>query len=33
MARLLPSIPEQQLRVAGLSVMAMGVALVWLIRG
>lgn len=33
MARLLTSIPEQQLRVAGLSVMAMGVALVWLIRG
>jgi len=33
MARLLPSIPEQQLRLAGLSAMALGVGLVWLIRG
>lgn len=33
MARLLPSIPQQQLRLAGLSAMALGVGLVWLIRG
>nr|WP_210259183.1 DUF2065 domain-containing protein [Agrobacterium sp. a22-2] len=33
MARLLPAIPEQQLRIAGLVAVAFGVALVWLIRG
>ena len=33
MARLLPSIPEQQLRYAGLAAMVAGVGLVWLIRG
>lgn len=33
MARLLPSIPEQQLRLAGLSAVGVGVGLVWLIRG
>ena len=33
MARLLPVIPEQQLRLFGLGAIAMGVAIVWLIRG
>lgn len=33
MARLLPSIPEGQLRRAGLGAIAAGVGLVWLIRG
>lgn len=33
MARLLPSIPEHQLRMSGLVAVAFGVALVWLIRG
>ncbi|MDI7863686.1 DUF2065 domain-containing protein [Rhizobiaceae bacterium n13] len=33
MARLLPAIPEQQLRLFGLGAIAMGVAIVWLIRG
>lgn len=33
MARLLPSIPEQQLRIAGLGAIALGVGLVWLVRG
>ncbi|NLS04766.1 DUF2065 domain-containing protein [Rhizobium sp. P32RR-XVIII] len=33
MARLLPSIPERQLRVFGLAAIALGVVLVWLIRG
>lgn len=32
MARLLPSIPEQQLRLTGLAAVALGVGLVWLIR-
>lgn len=33
MARLLPSVPEKQLRLAGLAAIAAGVGLVWLIRG
>ncbi len=33
MARLLPSIPEQQLRLFGLVAVALGVGLVWLLRG
>jgi uncharacterized protein YjeT (DUF2065 family) len=33
MARLLPSIPERQLRVFGLAAIALGVVLVWLVRG
>lgn len=33
MARLLPSIPERQLRLAGLGAIAAGVGLVWLMRG
>lgn len=33
MARLLPMIPEQQLRVAGLAAIAAGVGLVWFLRG
>lgn len=33
MARLLPSIPEQQLRMSGLVAVALGVGLVWLLRG
>lgn len=33
MARLLPSIPEQQLRQSGLVAVALGVGLVWLLRG
>jgi Uncharacterized protein conserved in bacteria len=32
MARLLPSIPEEQLRLSGLVAIALGVGLVWLIR-
>ena len=32
MARLLPSIPELQLRLSGLVAIAAGVGLVWLIR-
>lgn len=33
MARLLPSIPEQQLRLSGLAAVAIGVGMVWLTRG
>lgn len=33
MARLLPSIPERQLRFAGLAAIAAGVGLVWIMRG
>lgn len=33
MARLLPAIPEQQLRMAGVTAVALGVGLVWLVRG
>ncbi len=33
MARLLPTIPEQQLRMAGVTAVALGVGLVWLVRG
>jgi len=33
MAQLLPRIPEAQLRVSGLAAVALGVLLVWLIRG
>jgi uncharacterized protein len=33
MAKVLPSIPEQQLRYFGLGAVAAGVALVWFIRG
>lgn len=32
MARLLPSIPEEQLRLSGLAAIVLGVGLVWLIR-
>lgn len=32
MARILPGIPEQQLRLSGLVAVALGVGLVWLIR-
>ena len=32
MARLLPMIPEQQLRMFGLGAIGFGVAMVWLIR-
>jgi uncharacterized protein YjeT (DUF2065 family) len=32
LARLLPAIPEQQLRMSGLVAMALGVAFVWLLR-
>ncbi|MBO3760783.1 DUF2065 domain-containing protein [Ciceribacter sp. L1K23] len=32
MAKLLPSIPEQQLRMTGLVAIGLGVGLVWLIR-
>ncbi|GAA3111878.1 DUF2065 domain-containing protein [Rhizobium viscosum] len=33
MAKLLPSIPERQLRVFGLGAIALGVGCVWLLRG
>ena len=33
MARILPQVPEAQLRASGLVAMVAGVALVWLIRG
>ncbi|MAM10750.1 MAG: DUF2065 domain-containing protein [Rhizobiaceae bacterium] len=33
MARLLPTVPEGALRVTGLIAVALGVGLVWLIRG
>jgi uncharacterized protein YjeT (DUF2065 family) len=33
MARILPQVPETQLRASGLVAMVAGVALVWLIRG
>ena len=33
MARLLPFVPEQQLRLFGLGAVGLGVAIVWLIRG
>jgi uncharacterized protein YjeT (DUF2065 family) len=33
LAALLPSVPEQQLRMAGLAAMTIGVALVWFVRG
>lgn len=33
MARLLPSIPPEQLRLAGLVSVTCGVGLVWLVRG
>ena len=33
MARLLPSVPEQRLRLFGLGAVTLGVAIVWLIRG
>ena len=33
MARMLPQIPESQLRTSGLVAVALGVAMVWLIRG
>ncbi|MDI6837257.1 DUF2065 domain-containing protein [Ciceribacter thiooxidans] len=33
MARLLPAIPEQHLRFSGLAAVALGVAIVWLVRG
>ena len=32
MAKLLPAVPEQRLRYAGLAAVILGVALVWLIR-
>ncbi|MBV2183362.1 MAG: DUF2065 domain-containing protein [Rhizobium sp.] len=33
MARLLPKIPPEQLRLAGLISVTVGVGLVWLVRG
>lgn len=33
LAQLLPHMPEGQLRLSGLAAMALGVAMVWLIRG
>ena len=33
MARILPAVPETQLRASGLVAIVAGVALVWLIRG
>ena len=33
MAEMLPAIPESQLRVSGLVAVALGVAMVWFIRG
>ncbi|GEO86790.1 MULTISPECIES: DUF2065 domain-containing protein [Alphaproteobacteria] len=33
MAQLLPSIPAEQLRLAGLIAVTCGVGLVWLVRG
>lgn len=33
MARLLPTVPEGALRVTGLIAVALGVGLVWLMRG
>ena len=33
MAQMLPQIPESQLRTSGLLAVALGVAMVWLIRG
>ncbi|MBN9054579.1 DUF2065 domain-containing protein [Shinella sp.] len=33
MAEYLPQIPEQQLRVCGLAAVALGVVMVWFIRG
>ncbi|UWU15478.1 DUF2065 domain-containing protein [Rhizobium sullae] len=32
MARLLPMVPERQLRIFGLGAVVLGVALVWLVR-
>lgn len=32
MARILPSIPERQIRIFGLGAVALGVGLVWLLR-
>ncbi|MDR7144569.1 DUF2065 domain-containing protein [Rhizobium sp. BE258] len=32
MSKLLPSIPEQQIRAFGLAAVGLGVALVWLLR-
>lgn len=33
MARLLPHVPEEQLRLLGLSAVTTGVAIVWLLQG
>ncbi|SMC57450.1 DUF2065 domain-containing protein [Rhizobium sp. RU36D] len=33
MAKMLPSIPEQHLRLCGLVAVTLGVGLVWLLRG
>jgi len=33
MAKLLPSVPERQLRVFGLGAIVLGVGCVWLLRG
>lgn len=33
MARLLPEMPESQLRLAGLAAVTAGVGLVWFVRG
>ena len=33
MAEMLPTIPESQLRMSGLVAVALGVAMVWFIRG
>lgn len=32
LARILPTIPEQQLRLSGLAAIALGVGIVWLVR-
>ncbi|AJD41770.1 DUF2065 domain-containing protein [Rhizobium mongolense] len=32
MARLLPTVPERQLRIFGLGAVVLGVALVWFVR-
>lgn len=33
LAKIVPAIPEQQLRLTGLLAMALGVAAIWLVRG
>jgi len=33
LAKIVPAIPEQQLRLTGLLAMALGVAAIWFVRG